>query len=320
MFLRPECVPEHTLRQRPPPRRSTRARVAARPNHGGRLAGILFATHGGSSADGAGRVAALLAQRCGTSLRTVCVLEPLPDMDSGYGTSYLPSSAEAKTLRDALRASVAEQMLRCGISGSPEVQDGPAASEIASAARVPAADVIVLGLGPHHLLDRALGHETALQLVRLASTPVLAVPAAMASLPRRVVVAMDFSPTCIASARLCANGLVPGDVLQLGHVTSARHGGMSPESRVAQCALAVIATQVPAPDGVTVEQIVVEGAPAAQLLDLAAARNADLIALGSHGYGIWKRLTIGSVASRVIRLSPIAVLVTPIGSLAIAPA
>jgi nucleotide-binding universal stress UspA family protein len=285
------------------------------------MAGILFATHGGPSADGAGRVAALLAQRRGMSLRTLCVLEPLPYMDSGYETVYLPSPAEEKAMRDALRASVAEQMLRCGISGSPEVRDGPAASEIASAARVHAADVIVLGLGTHHLLDRALGHETALQLAQLAGTPVLAVPAAMASIPRRVVAAMDFSPTSIASARLCATWLVQGDALQLVHVTSTRHGGMSPELRAAaEGALAAIATQIPAPDGVTVEEIVVQGAPAAQLLDLAAARNADLIALGSHGYGIWKRLTIGSVASKVIRLSPRAVLVTPIGGLAVAPA
>ena len=114
---------------------------------------------------------------------------------------------------------------------------------------------------------------------------------------------------------------MPGDALHLVHVTSARHGGLSPESRAAaEGALAVIATQIPAPDGVTVEQIVVEGAPAAELLALAEARNADLIALGSHGYGIWKRLTIGSVASKVIRLSPRAVLVTPIGGLVMAPA
>ena len=285
------------------------------------MAGILFATHGGPSADGAGRVAALLAQRRGVSLRTLCVLEPLPYVDSGYGAVYLPSPAEEKTMRDALRVSVAEQMLRCGISGSPEVRDGPAASEIASAARKHTVDLIVLGLGTHHLLDRALGHETALQLVQLACTPVLAVPAAMASIPRRVVVAMDFSPTSIASARLCATWLVQGDALQLVHVTSTRHGGMSPELRAAaEGALGAIATQIPVPVGVTVEEIVVQGAPAAQLLDLAAARNADLIALGSHGYGIWKRLTIGSVASKVMRLSPKAVLVTPISGLAVAAA
>jgi len=41
----------------------------------------------------------------------------------------------------------------------------------------------------------------------------------------------------------------------------------------------------------------------------------QLATLGSHGYGIWKRLLLGSVASKIIRLSPLAVLVAPIGSL-----
>ncbi len=280
------------------------------------MAGILFATHGGPTAEGAGRVATLLAERCSTSLRTLGVLEPLPVVDSGFGAVYMPSPGEDEAMRGALRASVAEQLQRSGASVSPEIQVGSAASEIASAARRQAAEVIVIGLGPHHLLDRALGHETALQLVQHASTPVLAVPATMTSLPRRVVAAMDFSPTSVASARICASWLVRGDVLQLVHVTSARPGGISPESRAAaENALAAITTQIRAPDGVTVEQTVVEGEPAAQLLDLAAAKNADLIALGSHGYGIWKRLTIGSVASKIIRLSPRAVLVTPIGGL-----
>ena len=42
--------------------------------------------------------------------------------------------------------------------------------------------------------------------------------------------------------------------------------------------------------------------------------NGDLIALGSHGYGLWKRLTIGSVASKVLRLAGASVLVQPIAS------
>ena len=281
------------------------------------MAGILFATHGGPTAEGAGRVATLLAERCGMNLRTLGVLEPLPVVDSGLGAIYVPTQEEEEAMRGVLRASATEQLQRCGASGSPEIRVGSAASEIANVARLQAAELIVVGLGPHHLLDRALGHETALQLVQHASTPVLAVSATMTSLPRRVVAAIDFSPTSVASARTCASWLVQGDVLELVHVTSARRGGMSPESRAAaENALAAIATQIRAPDGVTVEQTVVEGEPAAQLLDLAAAKNADLIALGSHGYGIWKRLTIGSVASKIIRLSPKAVLVTPLGGLA----
>ena len=51
------------------------------------------------------------------------------------------------------------------------------------------------------------------------------------------------------------------------------------------------------------------------MLELAVREGADLVATGSHGYGIWKRLTLGSVASKILRLSSQSVLVTPIGSL-----
>lgn len=281
------------------------------------MAGILFATHGGATAEGAGRVATLLAERCGVSLHVLGVTEPLPILDSGYGIAYVPSPEESEAVHSALCASVTEQLHRLGASVSPEILVGPAASEIASVARREAAEVIVVGLGSHHLIDRALGHETALQLVQLASTPILAVPETMTVLPRRIVVAVDFSHTSVASARSCARWLVPGDRLHLVHVASERHDGGSSVSRTtAERELDALALQIGAPAGVTVEQTVVHGEPAEQLLHLARSANADLIALGSHGYGIWKRLTIGSVASKVLRLSPQAVLVTPVRSLA----
>jgi nucleotide-binding universal stress UspA family protein len=61
-----------------------------------------------------------------------------------------------------------------------------------------------------------------------------------------------------------------------------------------------------------VETAVVDGEPAPALLDFATRHDADLIALGSHGYGMWKRLTLGSVASKIVRLTTKSVLVVPI--------
>ncbi|MBK5187384.1 MAG: universal stress protein [Gemmatimonadaceae bacterium] len=112
-----------------------------------------------------------------------------------------------------------------------------------------------------------------------------------------------------------------GDVLHLVHVVGVWHGGFPIEQRITtESMLAAIAHQLDAPVGASIEQSVIEGDPADQLLQLAATSKSDVIVLGSHGYGFWKRLTIGSVASKVIRLSTAAVFVTPIGSLgAIAP-
>lgn len=62
-------------------------------------------------------------------------------------------------------------------------------------------------------------------------------------------------------------------------------------------------------DGVKTTTEVVEGSPAAAILDGAQARQADLIVLCSHGRTGFTRWALGSVAQKVARHSPIPVLV-----------
>ncbi len=81
-----------------------------------------------------------------------------------------------------------------------------------------------------------------------------------------------------------------------------------------------LAAALDAGGSIETEVAVLSGPPAPTLLDAVRSRGADLIGLGSHGYGLWKRLTIGSVASKVIRLADVAVLVQPIGSIGAVPA
>lgn len=282
------------------------------------MSGILFATHGAATADGAARVAALLAARRGVTLNTVCVLEPLRILDGGFAQTYIPTPEEIEAVQSALRALVSEQMHRCDVTGALQLRMGSAPMEIATAAREMNADLVVLGLGRHGMVERALGNETALQLVQIANTPVLAVPNEMKALPKRVLAATDFSPTSLAGAKAVAQWLTRGDVLHLVYVAGEWHGGYPIEQRVsAENVLAAIAKQFDLPEGVKIEQSVEEGDPATRLLQLATSSSTDLVVLGSHGYGFWKRLTIGSVASKVIRLSQIGVYVTPIGCIGV---
>jgi nucleotide-binding universal stress UspA family protein len=281
------------------------------------MPGILFATHGGATADGACHVATLLAKRLATTVRALCVVETLPVLDRALSALYLPTAEEWEAPRDMLRVSASQQLRRCGTSVTPDVVVGPVAYEIATAARRSDAELIVVGFGRHGLVDRALGGETALQLAQLASTPVLAVPQAVTSLPRNVVAAIDFSPTSVASAQTCAGWLTGGDVLTLVHATGRSHESLPLTDRVTlEGLLEAIAGRMCVADGVTVKHTVLEGEPATQLLSIASSEGVDLLVLGSHGYGLWKRLTIGSVASKLLRLSAVSVLVTPIGSLA----
>ena len=57
-----------------------------------------------------------------------------------------------------------------------------------------------------------------------------------------------------------------------------------------------------------VETIFTEGDPGHEIIRVAEELNADLIVLGTHGHGGWKRFTLGSVAELVVRHAPCAVL------------
>ena len=57
------------------------------------------------------------------------------------------------------------------------------------------------------------------------------------------------------------------------------------------------------------ESMICEGEPHDVLMDVAAARNADLIAIGTHGRKGLKKLFLGSVTGRVLVSSPCDVLV-----------
>jgi nucleotide-binding universal stress UspA family protein len=61
-------------------------------------------------------------------------------------------------------------------------------------------------------------------------------------------------------------------------------------------------------DATGVESQVVEGMPATAILDFASRTKADWIVMGTHGRTGWNRWTLGSVAERVIRESPLPVI------------
>jgi nucleotide-binding universal stress UspA family protein len=277
---------------------------------------ILLATHGGTGADGAARVAVLLSERLQAELDAVVVQEPLLPLDYGYGIIWAPSTEQMEAVAQQLSTDAAAQLRRCNAPRcAPSLRVGPPVMEIVATARADQAAVVVLGLGPHDLMDRALGRETALQLVQVAATPVLAVPPDVTALPRRVVAAVDFTPTSVRAAQLAAGWLRDGDALHLVHIAEEASGAA--DRAAAEQKLGGVASGLRVGGRVEVKQAVVSGAPAPALLDYASREGAELIALGSHGYGLWKRLTIGSVASKVLRLARLSVLVVPIGSLGV---
>ena len=276
---------------------------------------ILLGLHGGPTADGAAHIAQLLRSRTGTSIDAVAILEPLPVIDYGFGP-LLPDPSTEDDLEDQLRAEAEKQLARCELSDTKlSVFRGPRTSRILDAAVAHQASLVIVGLGPHHFTDRVMGGETALHLAQQASTPVLAVPAEMRSLPRRILVAVDFSPSSQAAARFAASFLSAGDTLELAHVAAAAQIGaivLGPAHiGDAERRMEDFKAHLALPAGINVVTHVFGGEPTRTLLEVATQTNADVIALGSHGYSLWKRVLLGSVSSRVLRLAPCAVLVYP---------
>jgi nucleotide-binding universal stress UspA family protein len=67
------------------------------------------------------------------------------------------------------------------------------------------------------------------------------------------------------------------------------------------------------------ERLIVTGEAAAELMSWAAAKQVQLIIIGTHGRRGVTRLLLGSVAERVLREAPCAVLVVPTTTVSAGP-
>lgn len=143
---------------------------------------------------------------------------------------------------------------------------------------------------------------------------------------RTIVAAIDFSETSEDALVLAAElAACHGAELHLLHVIpDARQQAWSVEapgldfSALQQESIADAERQLAArtiPKVASLPKVVrrvVAGLPAArEIAQYAATHGADLIVVGTHGYGPVRRLVLGSVADRVIRMAPCPVLTVP---------
>ncbi len=61
-----------------------------------------------------------------------------------------------------------------------------------------------------------------------------------------------------------------------------------------------------------ITRTVLVGTPHTAIVEYATAHDADVIVIGTHGYGPMKHLLLGSVAERVVRQAPCLVLTVPL--------
>ncbi len=279
---------------------------------------VIIATDGRGQSDSALAVGRLFAHDP-DAIRVVTVVKPMPTIPDAPSavTPDLLAELRAGARRDALA-----QMARTwdGDEGELEVRDGDPATVVARLAHSMGATMIVCGLGRHRISDRVFGDETALRLIRMADVPVFAASSGLAHAPRRVVVACDFAETSLRAARLALEVAASGATIYLVHVVPRdaalyewKNWGATYKHDAGE-ALRKTREQLRPPRDMTVQNVLLQGDPATELLAFATSVNADLIATGSHGYGYVRRMLVGSVTTRIVRCSTCSVLTVPLAA------
>ena len=284
--------------------------------------GIVVGVDGSSESIAALNTGAAIARSRRCALHVVSVLPPFASnsLDLGVVASNAASSDE---LRIELRTGAIRELMGFAGSGdnwTHEVALGRPAKVITRIAEERCADLIVVGKHEHSLMDRISGGETTLQVMRLATVPVLAVSGDLDSV-QSIVVATDFS---VASARAAKAALQllgrsgamyivyvepPVELLPKGFAVS---GDTRYPGDVVVWFRRFIES-LAAPPGVTVEGIVLNGKPVAAVVEFAERIGASLVAAGSHGHSRMERFLLGSVSTGLVRNAQCAVLVAPSG-------
>jgi nucleotide-binding universal stress UspA family protein len=278
----------------------------------------IVATDGDPDANGAIRVAQLLSARDGTPVHAIAVLEPPP----AYllTLEHLPEETQAARI-GALRKRVERQLRKVDVakdSWDLQIAVGRPAEAIADLSIQTQAGLVLVGIGSHGALGRVWRGDTAMRAVYRTRRPVMAVHRDARALPRCAIVGIDFGPASIAAARATFRTMARRGIVHLVHVqplfTLLAEGNSSINAAYGQ-ELAdrfdAVIEALTAPASIRVVHEIASGDASRCLIEIAEREGADLIAVGTHGYGRLQVAVLGSVASRVMRGAKCSVLIAP---------
>ena len=290
------------------------------PAVSGRKSGpLLVATDRTDASLPALRAAEILNKSLNRGVAVLAVIEPLP-LIVPEPTSLLQPLVISPELTAIVRDQTVKQVEKTGVNAdawSIETEQGRPSKEIAFSARKHFSSLVILGLSHHSVVDRLIDGDTALEVLRESDTPLLLASREFTSLPKLVVIGVDFSPESMEAARASIPLISPDSVIHLAHVrpsvTIFDGSGLWEEEyeKVAAKQLDEFIGTLAAPPTMRVEKTILLGKPAAALTDYANRIGADLIVSGTHGAGLMRRIFIGSVASGLLRKSERSLLLVP---------
>jgi nucleotide-binding universal stress UspA family protein len=290
---------------------------------------VLVAAKEGPASAASVLVAAALGRRYGAAVEAIQVLDitnaalpaPLPGIFTLARTLIgdEPYAADALARRHEFTALLGEPN-----EWPVHIALGTPAQEILRYAERQGIALIVMGLRRHSLADRVFRDETTLTVARRARAMVLAVVPELRGLPRTAVVGVDFGPASVRAARAALDVLAqPAEgasaSLILAHVDphpadpprEGTAGGELVRRLGVAAAFEQLVRELNAPSTVKVESTVLRGAAAQRLVEFAAERSAELIAVGSQRHERLDRWILGSVTTEIVRDGRCSVLVIP---------
>jgi nucleotide-binding universal stress UspA family protein len=273
--------------------------------------GLLIATDGRPAADAAIIVGQSIARRDDESHELVAV-ERLEVRDG--------DRRAATIAQHELPLRLARQRARttdASIDSWPlSIAYGSPASTIVDTADFCRRRLIVMGLHVHSRMDRLLGRETVLEVIHRADRPVLAVDSNRRTIPRRALVAIDFSPSSLAAAREALRIIGETGLVYLAHVVPRLNVPFDAQSEAAYepalvGRLSELKASLPISANVSTKIVVLRGDPGRELLAFAEQEGIELIATGSHGFSAFRGQVVGKVPTTFVRAARCSVLVAP---------
>ncbi len=279
---------------------------------------VLLAVDAAGSEATAARAAYALALRLNVPLRVVTVVEPWPVYAGAAGLAPMILAPDQESLQ--AREQDVRRFLTEAIGNEGwklDVRLGQPSYEIRDLARHLNATAIVMAAQPHGLFNQALAGVRATQVLRGAPCPVLSVTPPFTELPRKVVVAVDFSPASIRAAQAALMFAADDATVALVYVAPASlHARESARAKLGDD-VAVLFGRLRehlapfAPAGVVLQTRELEGEAVQQVLQYADWLGADLVGTGTAGPGLVERMFLGSTAASLVHLARCSVLASP---------
>lgn len=276
---------------------------------------ILAASDGSEHGAAAIVTGAALAARTGAPLEVVSVLEVL----------LLPMGVEAEAYEGdfaaELRKQVKAQMEAAGVADATlHLRSGLAPPLITQQAADSEASLIVVGANPKPAVARFLVGSTAERVIRMARRPVLVATEERREPFQRILASVDLSrhSTLVLEAA-AAIAQTDGAELRALYVQD-RLTPMLLEAALfdegaarhhAAKEFADTVNDVRMPSELVVSREMREGHAGHEILDEVDDWSADLVVMGTHGFGYFNRLLLGSTSTHVLRHGECATLIVP---------